>query len=154
MIILMASPVAAQEMDPATANGTAAGNALKIADEKLATLNSESIELFIDIFPRYRKMIDKMGSGSPLGKTIQTVMKDKAEIEAIFKERGITFTEFGGLTTKIMSGLKQVNMEENNMDPRTSKIANLISLSDEEIAAVKKYKDTLNDLFETAAEKG
>ena len=110
-----------------------------MAQTDVSTINDESIQIFLQLFPKYKEMIEDIGQNAPLSDTISAVAAKQTELERLCESHGITMRDFAALTAKMTIGFTSMQMETHGLTADPMGLAQIADTTEEEIAVLKKY---------------
>lgn len=114
----------------------------------LKTLNDESIQLFLKLFPQYKQVAEKYGEEISENNAIPVGLQFKAEIEALWQKHGIGMEEFSILLQKVTTGLAAVKLQESGMPNMLGMFKQIPSASDAELDVIKAHLNEIEQVFE------
>ena len=110
------------------------------------TLNAESIQKFISIFPEYKALLQNYGENASADSVNPaTGLKLKNELDTLCDKYGLTMQEFTTLAQKVSIGYSALQMQNSGMDPGQMNVMQMVS--EKEVAALKPYEAQLGRLF-------
>jgi hypothetical protein len=116
----------------------------------MSTINDDSIKLFLELTPKHRAIIAKMGADNPAEHTLDKVLESKNEFDKLFAASGTTLEDFAILTTKISMGLASIQLEQQALSAETLGLTELAEISDDELSVLRKYSDQIMEVLDIA----
>ena len=112
-------------------------------------LNDDTINMFVEVFPQYKKIAEKYGETVTDLNAIPTSLKFKEEITQLLQSHGTNLEGFSLLIQKIATGMTVIKLKSSNMPNMLPALQQLSTASEDELTVLERNLTKLEQLFES-----
>lgn len=121
------------------------------AQDELVITN-ETIQVFIDVFPEYRELIEHAGRNQGMQQAIDTLNRNKEDFLKLLEKYDLTLPEFAALVKKVSVAYTQEKLSQEHANDKMGalfgKIAQMTDISPEEQTVVRNNLAKLATMIE------
>jgi len=115
--------------------------------EEPVILDDNNVQVFIEVFPLYRSLVEKYGQEADSGNNLQAAHKYSAEVQSLLKKYNLDMEEFAQIMNRITACFSVIQMEKQGISPESIGLSNFRGITDAEINIVRKYSSYIEGIM-------